>query len=52
MHAGDPPDRERHRVHAQRPGRPVETWRYFEPTFPTPGVADDAERLYRADRRR
>jgi len=30
----------------QRPGRPVESWRYFEPTFPIARV-DDAERLYR-----
>jgi asparagine synthase (glutamine-hydrolysing) len=30
----------------QRPGAPVESWRYFEPTFPITRV-DDAERLYR-----
>jgi asparagine synthase (glutamine-hydrolysing) len=30
----------------QQPGGPVETWRYFEPTFPI-GRVDDAERLYR-----
>src|SRR5689334_19044432 len=30
----------------QRPGGPVESWRYFEPTFPITRV-DDAERLYR-----
>ena len=39
------PDRERHRVPAAA-RRPVETWRYFEPTFPI-GRVDDAERLYR-----